>query len=149
MQFCASKHLEHARNDLAIIVPPTVSSLAAEMICIEDPKAFAVLRNNLTLVGDKWSVTILGMLSRKRVRFNELHRSVAGISHKMLASCLRDLEREGLLSRTVYPTIPPQVDYALTDLGYSLTIALEPLATWTIAHQRVIEEGRLAFDCRT
>ena len=84
----------------------------------------------LARVGDKWSVLIIVLLGDGRRRFGEIKRMVGGISQRMLTLTLRGLERDGLLTRTIFPTIPPRVDYELTKLGRSLLTAVEPLGAW-------------------
>jgi DNA-binding HxlR family transcriptional regulator len=90
----------------------------------------------------------LAALGDKRMRFNELHRSVEGISQRMLTVTVRNLERDGLLVRTVYPTIPPRVEYELSDLGRSLKEALAPFGGWVSANRVAIEEARRQFDLK-
>lgn len=98
-------------------------------------------------VGDKWAVMVVGHLSEQRtLRFNELMRAIPGVSHRMLTLTLRGLEREGLVSRTAYATVPPRVDYALTDLGQSLTGPLALLAQWATAKRNEIEAARRTYD---
>ena len=100
-------------------------------------------------VGDKWTVMVVGHLSQhSHLRFNALMRAVPGVSHRMLTLTLRGLEREGLVSRTAYATIPPRVDYALTPLGRSLTEPLAFLAAWASRHRPEIEAARHAYDHR-
>ncbi|TMC48260.1 MAG: helix-turn-helix transcriptional regulator, partial [Chloroflexi bacterium] len=88
----------------------------------------------LARVGDKWSVLIIALLGDGPKRFNEMKRMVGGISQRMLTLTLRGLERDGLLTRTIFPTIPPRVDYELTKLGRSLRCAVEPLGSWARTH---------------
>lgn len=102
----------------------------------------------LARVGDKWSVLIVMLLGDGPRRFNELKRMVGGISQRMLTLTLRGLERDGLVTRTVFPTIPPRVDYELTDLGRSLAHPVKALGAWAIAHQAAIARARTAFDGR-
>lgn len=102
----------------------------------------------LSLVGDKWTGLVLVALSDKRMRFNELHRAIDGISQRMLTVTVRNLERYGLLVRTVYPTIPPRVEYELSDLGRSLKQALAPVGIWVTANRKDIEEACRAFDLK-
>src|ERR1700729_3301010 len=102
----------------------------------------------LARIGDKWSVLVVTRLGDKPMRFNELRRSIGGISQRMLTLTLRGLERDGLLTRTVFPTIPPRVDYALTQLGRSLRCAVEPLGSWARAHVADIHKAREKFDGR-
>jgi DNA-binding HxlR family transcriptional regulator len=100
----------------------------------------------LARVGDKWSVFVIMMLDGGQLRFNELKRMVGGISQRMLTLTLRGLERDGLVTRTVFPTIPPRVDYELTDLGRGLSKPVEALGKWAFDHRTEIEAARAKFD---
>jgi DNA-binding HxlR family transcriptional regulator len=100
----------------------------------------------LARVGDKWSVLIVSRLGDRPRRFNELKREIGGISQRMLTLTLRGLERDGLITRTVYPTIPPRVDYELTALGRSLLAPVSALGDWARKNMRRIEEARQSFD---
>lgn len=100
----------------------------------------------LRRVGDRWTVLILILLGRGPHRFNELHRSVEGISQRMLTRTLRALERDGLAARTVYPTIPPSVEYDLTPLGRTLLDPLSALADWAVDHGAEIATARVRHD---
>jgi len=102
----------------------------------------------LQRIGDKWSILIVMMLARGPRRFNELKRMVDGISQRMLTLNLRGLEREGLVSRKIFPTIPPKVEYALTDLGESLCTHVIALGRWAEASFDAIQAARDAFDAR-
>jgi DNA-binding HxlR family transcriptional regulator len=102
----------------------------------------------LARVGDKWSVLIIVLLGDGPRRFNEIKRMVGGISQRMLTLTLRGLERDGLLTRTIFPTIPPRVDYELTKLGRSLQGAVEPLGSWAQVHVVDIHRARDKFDKR-
>src|ERR1700736_5921373 len=102
----------------------------------------------LARVGDKWSVFVIMLLGERTRRFNELKRMVGGISQRMLTLTLRGLERDGLVTRTVFPTIPPRVDYELTDLGRGLWQPVEALGKWATEHQAEIEAARAKFDRR-
>jgi DNA-binding HxlR family transcriptional regulator len=102
----------------------------------------------LARVGDKWSVLIIVLLGDGPRRFNEIKRMVGGISQRMLTLTLRGLERDGLVTRTLYPTIPPRVDYELTSLGRSLWQAVEPLGSWARGHVKEITRARDKFDKR-
>jgi DNA-binding HxlR family transcriptional regulator len=102
----------------------------------------------LARVGDKWSVLIIVLLGDGPKRFNEIKRMVGGISQRMLTLTLRGLERDGLLTRTVFPTIPPRVDYELTKLGRSLRCAVEPLGSWARTHVPEIQKAQERFDRR-
>jgi DNA-binding HxlR family transcriptional regulator len=100
----------------------------------------------LSRVGDKWSVQVVVQLGEGPKRFNELRRIVSGISQRMLTLTLRGLERDGLVTRTVYPTIPPRVDYELTGLGCSLLKTVRALGSWAIENRNEILEARRRFD---
>jgi DNA-binding HxlR family transcriptional regulator len=100
----------------------------------------------LARVGDKWSVLIVSRLGKQPMRFNELKREIAGISQRMLTLTLRGLERDGLITRTVFPTIPPRVDYELTALGKSLLDPVNALADWALKNASRIETARAKFD---
>ena len=102
----------------------------------------------LSRVGDKWTVLTVMMLASGPRRFNELKRMIGGISQRMLTLTLRGLERDGIVTRTLYPTIPPRVDYELTELGQSLRGPIEVLGNWTFAHLPIIEQARRDFDAR-
>jgi DNA-binding HxlR family transcriptional regulator len=103
----------------------------------------------LARVGDKWSILIIVLLGDGAKRFNEIKRAVGGISQRMLTLTLRGLERDGLVTRTQFPTIPPRVDYELTPLGHSLWDAVAPLGAWAQAHVALIISSRAEFDKKT
>ena len=111
----------------------------------EDCRAVSAI---LARVGDKWSVLIVMLLGDGPKRFSEIKRMVGGISQRMLTLTLRGLERDGLVTRTVFAVIPPRVDYALTDLGRSLWLPVEALGAWARAHQGEIAAARRRFDAR-
>ena len=100
----------------------------------------------LSLIGDKWTVMIVMTLTERPRRFNDIKRTIGGISQQMLARTLRALERDGMVARTVHPTVPPQVEYALTALGRSLADPIRELGYWAGAHIAEIESNRSAFD---
>jgi len=100
----------------------------------------------LDRVGDKWSVLVVVMLGDGPKRFNELRRSIASISQRMLTLTLRGLERDGLVTRTVFATIPPRVDYELTELGRSLLRPVDALGSWAREHHAKIVRARERFD---
>jgi DNA-binding HxlR family transcriptional regulator len=104
------------------------------------------LSSILARVGDKWTVLIVVLLGDGPKRFNEIKRMVGGISQRMLTFTLRGLERDGLVTRTVYPTTPQRVDYELTKLGSTLWEAVEPLSSWARTHLREILKSRKRFD---
>lgn len=100
----------------------------------------------LNRVGDKWTVLIVEMLGNGPLRFNELRRMIGNISQKMLTSTLRALERDGFVTRTAFPTIPPRVDYELTDLGQELLVPVRALGEWARANIDRIADARERFD---
>lgn len=104
------------------------------------------IRDVLDRVGDKWSVLVVVELASGTRRFRELQRAVHGISQRMLTLTVRRLERDGLVTRTVYPTVPAQVDYRLTPTGASLTHLVKALADWSLAHREGIAASRANYD---
>ena len=104
------------------------------------------VRQILDLIGDKWSLLIIAMLERGTRRFMELRRDIGPISQRMLTRTLRQLEHDGLVIRSVYPTIPPRVDYTLTPLGQTLLDATQPLVQWAIAHRGEVFTARKRYE---
>jgi DNA-binding HxlR family transcriptional regulator len=102
----------------------------------------------LARVGDKWSVLVIMLLGDGPRRFNELKRMIGGISQRMLTLTLRGLERDGLVTRTVFPTVPPRVDYELTALGRGLSDPVMKLGEWAKQHLTDIDTARQDFDGR-
>src|ERR1700716_4503072 len=102
----------------------------------------------LARVGDKWTVLVVSTLGDGPKRFNELRRALGSISQRMLTLTLRGLERDGLVTRTIFPTIPPRVDYELTKLGRYLLEPVSRLGKWAYEHQAEIERARAKFDGR-
>jgi DNA-binding HxlR family transcriptional regulator len=100
----------------------------------------------LARIGDKWSVLVVTRLGGGTMRFSELRRELHGISQKMLTTTLRGLERDGFVTRTVTPTIPPRVDYELTDLGRDLLEPVSALGKWAIRNRERVESARQAYD---
>lgn len=100
----------------------------------------------LDMVASKWSVLILYALRHGRLRYSELQHTVEGISQKMLTQTLRDLERNGLVQRTVYPVVPPHTEYELTELGRSLEGVVYQLSTWSHEHMHAVLEARHVYD---
>lgn len=109
----------------------------------EDCRAVSEL---LSRVGDKWTVLVVGYLGGGPIRFSELRRAIGGISQKMLTTTLRGLERDGFVTRTVFPTIPPRVDYELTQLGRELLVPVSALGDWARANQGRVADARRRFD---
>ena len=114
----------------------------------EDP---AAVRELLTKVGDKWSIFLilsLAQLPKGRARFSELERAIPGISQRMLTLTLRNLERDGLLTRELFPEVPLRVEYELTDLGHSLLFPMRGLVDWVKEKWQCVKESRIEFDAR-
>src|SRR2546426_8258208 len=102
----------------------------------------------LNRIGDKWSLQVISRLGEGTLRFTELRRSIDGISQRMLTLTLRQLERDGLVERTVYPTVPPKVEYTLSDFGRTILIPVTALADWALTYRLDIQAAREAFDSR-
>lgn len=109
-----------------------------------DADYHAVLET-LARIGDRWTVMVVGALWQGPLRYNELQRAVDGISQRMLSLTLKGLEQDGLVTRTVYPTTPPRVDYELTDLGRKLIVPLHALYEWAVTHRPAMLEARAKF----
>ncbi len=112
------------------------------------PEACPAVREVLNRVGDKWSVQIVKLLGNGAMRFSDLKRAIEGISQRMLTLTLRGLERDGLISRTVEPTIPPKVEYALTGLGTTLLKPVCALAQWALDNRVAIHEAQQVYDTK-
>jgi DNA-binding HxlR family transcriptional regulator len=113
-------------------------------------KARCPTRQVLARIADKWTMLVITALEgEEAVRFSELRRRIEGVSQKMLTQTLRALERDGLVSRTVYPTVPVTVEYRLTPLGQGLTEAVESIRVWAYGHMPEIDLAREEFDTRT
>ncbi len=106
------------------------------------------IREILERVGDKWSLQVIFHLGAGPQRFTSLKRSIDGVSQRMLTVTLRGLERDGIVSRTMYPVIPPRVEYALTPLGATLLDAVGALVSWADAHLAEVDAARAAYDAR-
>jgi DNA-binding HxlR family transcriptional regulator len=122
---------------------------AGEPAVEHDPDACVVVRDLLDHVGDKWSVQVIARLGQRMHRFSELLRAIEGISQRMLTLTLRHLERDGLVSRRVHPTVPPRVDYELTDLGVSVLAPLQEFYAWANEHGTDVAAARRRYDART
>lgn len=103
-------------------------------------------RQVINRVGDRWSLLVLYALENGTLRFQELRRKVDGISQKMLTQTLRNLERDGLVERTIYASVPPKVEYELTPLGTNLSQAIAVIRTWAYDHMNQIEQARMTYD---
>ena len=100
----------------------------------------------LSRIGDKWTVLIVSYLGERQMRFSELRNTIGNISQKMLTATLRKLERDGFVTRTVTPSRPPRVDYALTELGRDLLVPVQALADWSVKNADRIEQARARFE---
>ncbi|WP_235854830.1 winged helix-turn-helix transcriptional regulator [Nonomuraea aridisoli] len=113
-----------------------------------DTREGCEVRQILDRVADKWSLLVIALLDCQSLRFTQLRREIDGVSQRMLSVTLRQLERDGLVSRTVHPVVPPRVDYALTPLGRTLHQTIKALVTWTEEHQQEIAAARADYDAR-
>ena len=123
----------------------SIKSQCAQMT----PNAFSEhcpTRRVLNRIADKWTVLVMILLKDEKKRFSELKREIEGISQKMLTQTLRGLERDGLISRTVYPTVPPHVEYALTPLGHTLKDLLYTIKTWSEANMDAVLKAQRQYD---
>ncbi|WP_308736992.1 helix-turn-helix domain-containing protein [Microbacterium sp. MYb62] len=133
----------HTLSGPPVGIDPTHEGTA--MCGVENP-ASSIIRELLARVGDKWSMLVIGVLHDGPLRFTQLQRTIDGISHRMLTQTLRSLERDGLVTRTSYPEIPPRVEYAATPLGRSLSEPVIGLVQWAADHHTQIRDARDAFD---
>jgi len=112
-------------------------------VCVsEDSRAIS---ETLGRIGDKWTVLVVGALRHGPLRYNEIRRIVNGISQRMLTLTLKGLEQDGLVTRTIFPTVPPRVDYELTELGRNLIVPLTALYEWAVEHRSAILVARDEF----
>lgn len=128
----------------AVTLPAT--SLAEQAVCGED---HCGIRDVLDRIGDRWTVLTVVELAKGPRRFRRLQRDIPGISQRMLTVTTKNLCRDGMATRTVHPTSPPQVEYALTDIGLSLAKAIEALADWSREHHAAILQARRSWDDET
>ncbi|MFT8243516.1 winged helix-turn-helix transcriptional regulator [Roseomonas sp. BN140053] len=125
-------------TDLAPATPPVRHQTAA---CLRVTQVIG-------RIGDKWAVLVIILLRERGYRFNELKRGIGGISQRMLTLTLRNMERDGLVTRTVTPSIPPRVDYELTEIGHSLAGPVKLLGDWAFANLDQIGAARAQFDAK-
>jgi DNA-binding HxlR family transcriptional regulator len=114
--------------------------------CAREYEQDCGIREVLDRIGDKWSVLVVVELAAGVRRFRQLQRAVPGISQRMLTLTVRRLERDGLVVRTVFPTVPPQVEYELTEMGRSLHVQVRALADWAAVHRQAVGESRQRWD---
>ena len=117
-----------------------------EQVCAGESRDYAPVRDILDRVCDKWSLMVMGMLENEPLRFTALLNAVPGISQRMLTLTLRNLERDGLVSREVFAQVPPRVEYTLTPLGVTLLPAVLAIAYWAYENHATVEANRDAFD---
>jgi DNA-binding HxlR family transcriptional regulator len=134
------------KADSSVLVTSKEPIVAAIIPSIGFANAQCPIRGILDRIGDKWSFLLILKLAQHPHRFGELRREVNDISQRMLTQTLRSLQRDGLISRTVFPTTPPSVEYRLTDLGRSLLEPMRSLVTWADLHQSDIQAARMQFD---
>ena len=125
------------------LLGPELAQRGVAPDCIQ---TIELVRDVLARVGDKWTLLTITVLASSPLRFTALHEQVAGISQRMLSQTLRALTRDGLVTRTAYPEVPPRVEYALTPLGRSLNEAVSGLVHWVHDHQSDIVRNRDEFD---
>jgi DNA-binding HxlR family transcriptional regulator len=113
-----------------------------------DAREDCEVRQILDRIADKWSLLAIALLEGRTLRFTELQRKIDGISQRMLTVTLRQLERDGLVNRTVYPVVPPRVEYELSPLGSTLHATIQSLVSWTESHQTEIASARESYDRR-
>jgi DNA-binding HxlR family transcriptional regulator len=111
-----------------------------------DTREGCEVRQILDRIADKWSLLVISLLEDRTLRFTELRQQIDGISQRMLTVTLRHLERDGLVCRTVYPEVPPRVEYCLSPMGHTLLGTIQALVTWTEEHQAEIARSRAEFD---
>jgi DNA-binding HxlR family transcriptional regulator len=127
---------------------PVVARATVPRSTAPDHAVTCRIREILERIGDKWSLQVIFQLSQGPQRFTRLKRGIEGISQRMLTVTLRGLERDGIVSRTMYPVIPPRVEYELTPLGRSLSDAVGALVAWADAHLAEVDLARAAYDAR-
>ena len=139
----ASPHVQEGTSPSASHKDVTASP---PMIDVTSPGSCQAVNDILARVGDKWSIRVVMNLADGPCRFNALRRAIDGISQRMLTRTLRALERDGLVSRSVTPSMPPRVDYALTRTGVSLCGPVQALGEWAVAHRDAVNAARTRFD---
>ncbi|MFL6112321.1 MAG: winged helix-turn-helix transcriptional regulator [Catenulispora sp.] len=124
----------------------TETGLRPPTVCEEHGAENQFVRGLLGRIGDKWSLMIIGMLHEGPLRFSALQQKIGGISQRMLTLNLRQLERDGLITRTVFAEVPPRVEYELTDLGHSLLVPVLAMVNWAADHADRIRKYREVYD---
>ncbi|MCG5453190.1 MULTISPECIES: winged helix-turn-helix transcriptional regulator [Micromonospora] len=138
--------MSQRNSDVSALVEAELTCAAENVPFTPGQARACTVREVLDRVGGKWSIGILVAASHGPVRFTELERHIEGISRRMLTLTLRNLERDGLLHRTVYPTVPPKVEYTATPMALELYESLVALTSWAERHRRAIAEARTRYD---
>src|ERR1700738_2065976 len=126
----------------------TSAALGSEKVTEESAPLCGLVRDVLDRIGDKWSLLVIKLLSGHTMRFMDIRRAVPDISQRMLTVTLRHLERDGIVGRTAYPTVPVTVEYCLTPLGTTLIHSVIALVRWSAEHEREIAAARSRYDAR-
>src|SRR3982074_3843078 len=126
----------------------TSCALGSEKVTEQWIPVCRMTREVLDRIGDKWSLLVLNLLTGRTMRFMDIRRAVPDISQRMLTVTLRHLERDGIVKRTAYPTVPVTVEYCLTPLGVSLIRPVIALVRWTVEHEHDITAARVAYDAQ-
>ncbi len=137
-----------AKDEMATTRRDLTAAEIAAPCSMWPPDSAVIIRQILERAGDKWSILVIATLQSGATRYTDLQKSIQGISQRMLTLTLRQLQRDGLVSRTAYPEVPPRVEYMLTALGASLIETMMSLVTWAADHHREIQEHRAQFDSR-
>jgi DNA-binding HxlR family transcriptional regulator len=155
VESCSEAELSELADESCLAVTaadePCLTVAVADAPCLNataDGPSSCRAREVLARVGDKWSVYVIDLLGQDTKRFTELHRSIDGITARMLTVTLRGLERDGIVTRTIHPVIPPRVEYALTPMGQTLLTTIGQLVAWADGHVYEIEAARAAYDAR-
>ncbi|MFC5263774.1 winged helix-turn-helix transcriptional regulator [Kribbella qitaiheensis] len=122
-----------------------MTNVASEKVFEETAESCGLIRDVLALIGEKWSVIVLDQLRDGPLRFNELRRAAAPVTQRMLSGSLRGLERDGLITRTVYPTVPPKVEYELTEAGRALNSLVYGVAGWADRYLPTVTASRTSY----
>lgn len=117
-----------------------------QKVCLIRGDGGRAIRGILDRIGDKWTLLVVATLDGERLRFTELQQRIPGVSQRMLTRTLRHLERDGLVTRTVYPEVPPRVEYELTETGRTLIQPAVTLAEWAVEHNPQIERSQATYD---
>jgi DNA-binding HxlR family transcriptional regulator len=144
VEACSEEGFHDLADESCLIPAAAIDPCLAPALAGGVPSCRA--REVLQRVGDKWSVYVIDLLGQDTKRFTELHRSIDGITARMLTVTLRGLERDGIVTRTIHPVIPPRVEYALTPMGQTLLTTIGQLVAWADGHISEIEAARAAYD---